>query len=131
MERVLRAAAITPLPEAPPIVLGILDLGGEVIAVVNLRKRFRLPERELRSCDQFMVARTGRRTLALVVDGTESVIERADRDLIPPDGILTGIGYLDAVTRTPEGLVLIHDLESLLFPAEEELLSQALERLKI
>lgn len=128
VERVLQAAAITPIPEAPEIILGILDLQGEVIPVVNLRKRFRLPEREIRSADQFVVARTARLTLALAVDGTESVIEQAD--LVAPDRIVPGMGYLDAVTRTPDGLVLIHDLESLLFPAEEELLAQALERLK-
>lgn len=126
----LRAAEVTPLPEAPPIVLGILDLQGEVIPVVDLRRRFRLPVRKLQSCDQFVVARAGTLRLALAVDGTEGVIEADERDLVPKAEIVSGLGYLEAVTRTEQGLVMIHDLESLLFPAEEELLLQALERLK-
>lgn len=130
VERVVRAAAITPLPKAPEIVLGILDLQGQIIPVINLRKRFRLPEREIRSTDQFVVARTGTLTLALVVDSTESVMELTDREAILPDDILTGMVYLEGVTRTKDGLVLIHDLESLLFAAEEELLAQALEQAK-
>jgi purine-binding chemotaxis protein CheW len=130
VERVLPAAAVTPLPEAPQIVLGILDLQGEVIPVINLRKRFRLPERELRCADQFVVARAGSLTVALLVDGTEGVVEQAGEELIAPQQIVAGTGYLEAVTRTPEGLVLIHDLETLLFPAEEELLCQALQRLQ-
>jgi purine-binding chemotaxis protein CheW len=130
VERVVRAAAITPLPKAPEIVLGILDLQGQVIPVINLRKRFRLPEREIRSEDQFVVARTETLTLALVVDSAESVMEQTDRSVIPPADILTGMVYLEGVTRTEEGLVLIHDLESLLFTAEEELLVQALEQVQ-
>ena len=101
-----------------------------MIPVINLRKRFRLPEREIRNTDQFVVARTRTLTLALVVDSAESVMEQTDLEVILPDDILTGMGYLDGVTRTEDGLVLIHDLESLLFAAEEELLAQALEQVK-
>jgi purine-binding chemotaxis protein CheW len=127
---VVRAAAITPLPQAPEIVLGILDLQGEVIPVINLRKRFRLPERELRSEDQFVIARTATRTLALAVDSTDCVLEQAELSVVPAEEILVGMEYLEGVTRTAEGLVLIHDLESLLFAAEEELLAQALEQVQ-
>ncbi len=130
VESVVRSAAITVLPKAPEIVLGILDLQGRVIPVINLRKRFRLPEREIRSTDQFVVARTRTLTLALVVDSAESVMEEKDLEVIPPDSILTGMGYLEGVTRTEGGLVLIHDLESLLFAEEEELLAQALEQVR-
>ena len=128
MERVVRAAAITALPEAPEIVLGILDLQGRIIPVINLRKRFRLTERETRSEDQFVIARTGTLTLALVVDSAQSVIDGAELTVTAPDEILTGMGYLEGVTRTEEGLVLIHDLETLLFASEEELLAQALDQ---
>lgn len=130
VERVVRAAAITAIPKAPEIVLGILDLQGRVIPVINLRKRFRLPEREIRCEDQFVIARTRTRSLALVVDSSESVMEQTDRGVIPPDDILTGMGFLEGVTRTEAGLVLIHDLETLLFPPEEELLARALEQVQ-
>ena len=130
MQRVVRAAAITPLPQAPEIVLGILDLQGQVIPVINLRKRFRLPERELSCEDQFVVARSGALTLALVVDGTESVMEQTELPVIAPDDILTGMAFLEGVTSTDQGLILIHDLETLLFAAEEELLARALEQMQ-
>ncbi|HEY5513990.1 MAG TPA: chemotaxis protein CheW [Geomonas sp.] len=128
VERVVRAAAITPLPKAPEIVLGILDLQGQVIPVINLRKRFSLPVREIRTSDQFVIARAKLLTVALVVDGAESVLEGTGEAVIPPGDILTGTGYLEGVTRTEDGLVLIHDLASLLFPEEEELLARALEQ---
>ena len=128
VERVIRAAAITPLPKAPEIALGVLDLHGQVIPVINLRLRFGLPQRETRASDQFVIARANRLTVALVVDGAESVLEGGAEAVIAPDDILAGTGFLEGVTRTEDGLVLIHDLASLLFPEEEILLARALER---
>lgn len=128
VSRVVRAAAITPLPRAPEIVLGVLDLQGEVIPVINLRQRFRLPSREIRTSDLYLIARANALTVALVVDGVESVLEASAQAIIAPDDILSGTGFLLGVTRTADGLVLIHDLATMLFPEEEQLLAQALER---
>jgi purine-binding chemotaxis protein CheW len=127
VERVIRAAAITPLPRAPEIVLGVLDIQGEVIPVISLRRRFQLTERATRTSDQFVVARAKRLTVALAVDGVEGVLEECDEALISPDDILAGTEFLEGVTRTGDGLVLIHDLATLLFPEEEILLARALE----
>jgi purine-binding chemotaxis protein CheW len=127
VSRVVRAAALTPLPQAPEIVLGILDLQGEIIPVIDLRRRFRLPERPIGCEDQFVVARTGLLNVALVVDGTQGVLDLTDLELIRPEEIVAGTEYLSGVTRTAEGLVLIHDLDRLLFPDEALRISQALE----
>jgi len=124
--RVVRAAAITALPKAPEIALGVLDLQGEIIPVIDLRRRFRLPARELRCSDQFVIARANALTVALPVDGVESVLAGSDEPVIAPDAILGGTGLLEGVTRTEQGLVLIHDLAQLLFPEEETLLERAL-----
>ena len=122
------AAALTQIPQAPEIVLGILDLQGHVIPVINLRKRFCLPEKAIGCDDQFVIARTGRLTMALPVDGTEGVIEQGGEALLPAEGIVAGTRYLAGVTRTADGLVLIHDLDTLLFPSEEQQISAALEK---
>lgn len=118
--------AITHLPKAPEIVLGVLDLQGQVIPVINLRQRFRLPEREIRSSDQYVIARANALTVALAVDGAEGVLDETGESVIAPDDILTGMGLIEGVLRTEDGLVLIHDLATLLFPEEQRLLVQAL-----
>lgn len=128
MARIVRAATITPLPRAPDIILGILDIQGEIIPVVNVRKRFRQPERELRPADQFIIARARSLTVALVVDAAHSVVEVQDRDLIATDDILAGMEYVAGVTRTKGGLVLIHDLDTFLSLGEEKVLLAALEQ---
>jgi len=127
VERVVRAAAITPLPKAPDIILGILDFHGEIVPVIDVRKRFRLPARAIRPVDQFIIARAGALKVALLVDATESVAEEAGAGQSPPDDFISGMEYVSGVTSTEDGLVLIHDLDRFLSLEEEKLLLQAME----
>ena len=130
VERIVRAAAITTLPKAPDIVLGILDIHGEVIPVIDVRKRFRQPEREIRPADQYIIARARSLTVALVVDAAHSVVEEQGLDLIATDGILVGVEYVAGVTRTEDGLVLIHDLDTFLSLGEERILLEAMQQVQ-
>lgn len=126
VDRVVRAAALTPLPKAPDIVLGVLDLQGEIIPVINLRKRFRLPERPIGCDDHFLVARTRKFPVALAVDSTHEVVQLHPETVVTPEAIVPGTGHICGVTRDADGLVLIHDLDTLLFPDEERQIEKAL-----
>ncbi len=128
VQRTIRAAAITLVPNAPDIVLGILDIHGEVIPVINVRKRFKLPERAIRPEDRFIIARARSLTVALVVDAADMVMEAQEHGVVLSDDILAGMEYVAGVTRTEEGIVLIHDLDTFLSLGEERLLSEALEQ---
>jgi len=130
VERVVRAAAVTPLPKAPAIVLGILDLQGRIVPAINVRKRFRQPEREIRPEDHFIIARARSLTVALVVDETHGVVEEQNLEQIATDGILAGMEYVAGVTRTRDGLVLIHDLDTFLSRGEERVLLESLEQVQ-
>jgi purine-binding chemotaxis protein CheW len=128
IERVLPAVAITPLPQAPAIVLGVFNLHGRVIPVVDVRRRFQLPERAVSPDDQFIVARAGSRTLALVVDATVGVLALSATDVVPPQSILAPLPHVRGVVRLPDGLVLVHDLETFLALDEAAALSGAMQR---
>ncbi|MCM0083767.1 chemotaxis protein CheW [Geomonas sp. Red32] len=126
----LPAAALTPLPSAPEVVLGLLDLQGEPLPVLDLRRRFRLPLRELASSDHFLVVRAGALRLGLAVDAAGEVIEGGELTVHTPERVMAGLGLLEGVGSGEEGLVLIHDLETLLFRSEEREILQALENLR-
>src|SRR5687767_11060685 len=66
--RVIAMVRITPLPQAPAIVLGAINIQGAIVPVINLRRRFGLPEREPRLTDRLLIARAGPRRVALVAD---------------------------------------------------------------
>jgi purine-binding chemotaxis protein CheW len=54
VERVVRMVELTSLPKAPEIVLGVVNVRGRVVPVVNLRKRFGLAERGIRLSDHIL-----------------------------------------------------------------------------
>jgi purine-binding chemotaxis protein CheW len=126
VERIVRAVEVTGLPNAPDIVLGVINVEGRVIPVLNLRRRFGLPEREISLSDQFLIARTTRRTVALVVDEAQGVIEHPKAEIIAPARIVPGLGQIQGVVKLPDGLVLIHDLELFLSLEEVNALDAAM-----
>ena len=80
--RVVSAVEVTPLPKAPDIVLGVINIQGKVIPVANIRKRFGLPERQIELSDQFIIANTSKSTVVLVAYTVSGVIEPAGGKLI-------------------------------------------------
>jgi len=126
VERVVRIVEITPLPKAPDIVLGVVSVHGRIVPVINLRRRFRLPQREIELTDQMVIARTSRRLVALVADAVHGVVECPERDVVGMQHSVPGVEYVEGIAKTPEGLVLIHDLEKFLSLDEEAALQEAM-----
>lgn len=126
VERVVRIVELTPLPESPDIVLGIINLQGRIIPVVNIRKRFNLPEREIEVSNQMIMAHTSKRVLALLVDAVEGIVERPEQEVILAEKILPEIEYIEGVVKLEDGLILIHDIERFLSLEEERKLEDAM-----
>jgi purine-binding chemotaxis protein CheW len=126
VRRVIRVVETAALPGAPQIVMGILNLNGEILPVVNIRKRFGLPEKELNLSDQLIIAATPRRSVAILVDVVTGVIEIPPEQVVPAGKVLPASGYIAGVIKLPDGMVLIHDLDSFLSLEEEQALSSAL-----
>ena len=122
VDRVVHAVEVTPLPKAPGIVLGVINAQGRVIPVVDMRRRFGLPGREVRLADRFIIARTARRLVALVVEDVAGIRELGPRDLASAAEALPFASYLQGVAKLEDGLVLITDLDAFLSLDEERLL---------
>ena len=120
VERIVRAVEVTVLPDAPAIVLGAIDVTGRILPVLNLRRRFGLPERETLPSDQFLIAHPTRRAVVLVVDEAQGLIE------YPVAGIVPGLEQIQGVVKLDDGLVLIHDLEKFLSLDEARALDAAM-----
>jgi purine-binding chemotaxis protein CheW len=82
VERIIRAVEITPLPKAPEIVLGVINVQGQILPVIDIRKCFRLPTREIQLEDQFIIARTPKRLVVLTVDSVVDVRELKSREMV-------------------------------------------------
>lgn len=124
VSRIVHAAEVTPLPLAPEVVAGALDVGGRILPVYHLRRRLRLPDRPVGIDDQFVIANTARRQVALMVDRALGLIDAQpveDAAELSPK-----LRHLRGVISLPDGLVLIQDLENFLSPEEDQALDSAL-----
>ena len=126
VERVVRAAALTRLPEAPAIVLGVLNVSGDVLPVLSIRQRFNLHERAIGIDDHFLIARTNRRRVVLQIDRAEGITEVPASDIVGADQIVTGVEQVRGVAKLADALILIHDIDSFLSLDEEQVLDRVL-----
>lgn len=128
VRRIVRAVELTPLPGAPDIVLGAIDLAGRVVPVLDMRKRFGLPEREVDPSDHFLIAATPRREMALVIDEARGVVECERSAVMAASRISPGLEWIDGVLRLDDGLVLIHDLDTFLSLDEARSLDETVDQ---
>jgi purine-binding chemotaxis protein CheW len=114
----VRAVAIDPVPGAPPIIEGLINVHGQIIAVLDIRVRFGLPPRPVSTTDHLILASAGTRTVALRVDRVVELMRLKDDQIEEIDGVLPGLRDLSAVASLPEGLLMIQDVRALLAEAE-------------
>ena len=127
VERTVAAVEVTPLPGAPGIVAGIVNVQGSVVPVFDLRRRFGLPERVPALSERLIVARTSTRRVALIADAVAGVLGCPMEDRIAIAEIFPGGRHIEGVVKLADGLVLIHDLDRFLTLDEEKALDGALQ----
>ncbi len=127
VERVVLSVETTPLPKAPDIVTGVINFHGSIIPVINIRKRFHLPEREFQLDDQLIIARISKRQVAISVDSVTAVLELDSAQLVDMETEFDYAKYLKGIAKSGDKIILIHDLEMFLSIDEEKLIDKAIE----
>lgn len=120
-------AAIAPLPQAPAIVLGVINLHGEILPVVDVRRRLGGASVEPGLDAHLLVARSARRSLALPVDDVIGVVGVPGEAVRPAPAVLPGLRHLTGIAALPDGVLYIQDLDALLGLEEEVDLTRAME----
>lgn len=120
VREVVRAVAISSLPTAPEVIEGVVNWRGQIVPVLDIRARFRLPARRLHPDQHFIVADAGARTVALRVDHAADLIEVSEEAIESAQRAAPGAGETEGIARLPDGLVVIHDLEGFLSLDEGE-----------
>lgn len=126
-ERVLHMVAISPLPGCPEVVLGAINIHGDVVPVLDVRRRLGLPDGEYGPAARLLVARTARRVVALPVDDVLDVLELEPESVDSPDAIVPGMEHVSGVVALADGLLLIHDLDAFFSVEEERQLTRSLQ----
>ncbi|TEB07243.1 Chemotaxis protein CheW [Pelotomaculum schinkii] len=111
VERAVCAAEVTPLPGAPDMVLGVVNIHGRLITVINTRKRFNLPVRELDPKDKFVILSDSKRIAAIVVDDVTGIMETAAEDVLLAKDVFPDIENVEGIIKLADSIIywLNHD----------------------
>lgn len=105
--------AVTPIPNAPAFVKGVMNLRGTVVPVFDLRIKFGMPSKEYDRFTVIVVVNVGPRVVGLVVDAVSDVLDLARRaiDTTPDLGVSVDTSMLQGIARNGERLITLLDVD--------------------
>ncbi len=113
---------LTPVPNAPPFVEGIVFLRGQVVPAINLRTRFGFPARPVDLRTRLVVLHADGRTVGLIVDSAREFLRLPETAIQPPPEAIAGLSgrFLEGIASLGERLVLILDTDAVLAAPESQ-----------
>lgn len=124
VREITRVTDITRVPESSSFIHGVMNLRGQVIAVIDLAKRFGIPPREeLSASARIVIAEIGKHAIGILVDEVPEVAKLAEEDIEPAPEAIQGKGerdYIKGIGKLGERLIIILDLEKVLAACEME-----------
>ncbi len=121
VQEVLRVSEIAPVPGAPDYVIGIINLRGNVVTVVDTRRRFGLPPKEPDSASRIVIVEAAGQVIGILVDSVAEVVELRSTEIetAPNVGNEDSARYIQGVTSRDGKLLILVDLNK--FLSEEEI----------
>ncbi len=120
VQEVLRVSEIAPVPGAPDYVLGIINLRGNVVTVIDTRSRFGLPSTELDDASRIVIIESDKQVVGILVDSVAEVVElrTSQIDPAPNVGNEESSRYIHGVATLGDRLLIVVDLNRLLTETE-------------
>lgn len=126
VREIVRAVAITPLPDAPRSVEGVIDFRGTVVPVLDVRLRFGLAAHPVVPTELLIIADASDRLVALRCHRDAAVRLLLPAEIESGDQDFSRSPFVAGLARLPDGLVVIHDLAAFMSEAEAASLERAL-----
>lgn len=125
VHEIVRVPEITPVPDSPEFVEGVINLRGKIVSIVDLRKRF--GERQITSHkkNRILVVEFEGKMVGLVVDAASEVIKLPHEDIDPPPTVFQEgeLNYVTGVGKMKDRLVILVELGKILQRGELKRLS--------
>ncbi|MDN5330924.1 MAG: purine-binding chemotaxis protein CheW [Tepidanaerobacteraceae bacterium] len=117
-----RMMPITRVPKAPDYVEGVINLRGEIIPVIDLKKRFGLASGEVTADTRIIIVMLDDLTVGMIVDSATEVVQLPQDSIEPPPSVAGNISsdFLEGVGKIGDRLLIILNLEKIMRPGEAE-----------
>jgi len=116
VQEVLRYTEIAPVPGAPDYVLGIINLRGNVVTVIDTRSRFGLPSSEISDNSRIVIIESDDQVVGIMVDSVAEVVylRSSEIDSAPNVGTEESAKFIQGVSNRDGQLLILVDLNKLL-----------------
>ena len=115
VQEVIRVQKITPVPQMPTSVLGVINIRGNIVTVFDLRKQFGLPERPFGEATKILVMRINKTTLGIIVDQIldNLKLESAQIDPAPEVHLRIDKECITGLGQTGDRMIIIVNLAAI------------------
>ncbi|MDR7415621.1 MAG: chemotaxis protein CheW [Armatimonadota bacterium] len=126
VHEIIRMQEVTRIPRAPAFVEGVINLRGQVIPVLDLRRRFGLPADQRDGSTRIVVVEMDGNRVGVVVDAVLEVLRVPESSVVPPEDLLGPgqVAFLRGVAKHGDGLILLLDLPRVLEVTEQQALRE-------
>jgi len=116
VKEVLRVTEIAPVPGAPDYVMGIINLRGNVVTVIDTRKRFFLDTCKMDDSTRIVIIESDGNVVGVLVDSVAEVVElrRSEIEISPNVGNEDSAKYIEGVATFNKELIILIDIHKLL-----------------
>ena len=113
-------SAVTPIPNTPSHVKGVMNLRGTIVPVVDLRSKLAMAEAEYNQFTVIIVVKVGAKVMGLIVDAVSDVLNIPTADIqAPPDfGAQVNASYINGMAKAGEKLVVLLDIDRVMDEAQ-------------
>jgi len=120
VQEVLRYTEIAPVPGAPDYVLGIINLRGNVVTVIDTRNRFALKEGEITDSTRIVIVETDEHVVGLLVDSVAEVVYLRQSEIENPPNVGhdDSARFIQGVCNKNKELLILVELEKILTKVE-------------
>lgn len=121
VQEVIRAGPVTPVQFAPQEVMGIMNLRGKIVTVVDLGLRIGFPKAALSADSRIFIVQDRDEFIGLLVDGVDEVVEVEPDQWQPRPLNVTGeqARFMKAVCRSRDHVITLLDAAHILLPSTE------------
>lgn len=124
--KVYHAVEVWPLPKAPKIVTGIINVKGQVIPVIDIRKILALTQCKMELYNRLVLVNTGKRIVALLVDSVNGILNLDINQQLDSHKQLLYGEFVSGALKVDGGFIYIYNLDRFLCIDEEYEIEQAL-----
>jgi len=127
VQHVMQAVQPVFPPDAPDLLLGLINMGGKIVPILNIRKQFHMPEKEIDLYDRIIICQFEYYTIAFIADTIENVVDLSyhaigtdsSSEILDSNNIFPGMeNFIKGVAKYNAQTVLVYDIKTI-FPTKD------------